>query len=251
MKMPPTPPTLEIAVHSFKSAKAADQNGANRIELCSALQTGGLTPDVGLLDQVIHAVSLPVHVLIRPRLGNFVYDHDELSTIIRTIELCKEKKVHGVVVGCLTKDHLIDKMQLKEIVAHCEGVDLTFHRAIDVCQNVMDALDFLIDLGFDRVLTSGGAVSAEKGLANIRQMIEYTHDRAISIMPGAGISKENIKQIMLETGCKEIHASAKTEYYLPNWDPIGLTSIAGTSVEVKWESDPVKIKEMSTILSQL
>lgn len=248
MKLPATENILEIAVHSYQSALCAEKGGADRIELCNALQTGGLTPDLGLLHLVLASVSLPVHVLIRPRLGNFCYDDYEFKTIIESVKVCRSLNVAGVVVGCLKEDGTVeqDKMQkIKEVAGH---LDLTFHRAIDVCTQVLEALDYLVELEFNRVLTSGGSRSAWEGRDNIKKMVRHTFASGLSIMPGAGVDQHNARRLIEHTGAREIHASAKTIDLLPAQDPIGLTFINGTAIESRWESDPEKIRAIKASL---
>lgn len=237
MKLHSTGNILEVAVHSFQSALAAQQGGADRIELCTALQTGGLTPDLGLLSLILESVSLPVHVLIRPRPGNFVYDSDEFRTILRSISCCIDAGVHGVVIGCLDAGGNIDEPQLTEICDCADGkLDLTFHRAIDVAKDVFTTLDTLEKHHFNRVLTSGAASSAWDGRDLIRKMVSHTLNYGLSIMPGAGVNSQNIARILMETGCHQIHSSAKTEIPQNNIDPIGLTHVFNHPVTTKWES---------------
>ncbi len=237
MKLRSTGNILEVAVHSFQSALAAQQGGADRIELCTALQTGGLTPDPGLLSLVMESLSLPVHVLIRPRPGNFVYDTYEFRTILRSIACCVNAGVHGVVIGCLDAGGNIDLHQLSEICNCADGkMDLTFHRAIDVAKDVFTTLDILEKHNFNRVLTSGAASSAWDGRDLIRRMVSHTLNYGLEIMPGAGVNSQNIARIIMETGCHQIHSSAKAEIPQNNVDPIGLTHVFNQPVTTKWES---------------
>ncbi|MBK8502513.1 MAG: copper homeostasis protein CutC [Saprospiraceae bacterium] len=249
MKLLATENILEIAVHSFQSALAAEEGGADRIELCTALQTGGLSPDPGLLNLVMESISLPVHVLIRPRLGDFVYDSYEFKTMLRMVEICRDSNVVGVVIGCLTRDGLIHSDQIRKIKEVSGDLDLTFHRAIDVCTNVLEALDLLRDVGFDRVLTSGQSVTAWQGRKVISKMVEHIAGSQLVIMPGAGVNATNIAQILSETGCREIHGSAKGEYSLSNFDNIGLTYINNLPVLTKWESQKNEIRQMKKAIS--
>ncbi len=251
MKMPSRDLILEIAIHSFQSAVTIRNAGADRVELCTALQTGGLTPDQGLIDLVTETLDLPVHVLIRPRIGNFVYDQYEFKNILRSIDLCRKMGVKGVVVGCLSSDGKIERDQTKTIAEHAAGFDLTFHRAIDVCTDIEDALDFLMQLGFDRVLSSGASNTAEQGMHQLKKMIAQSHGNKLSIMPGAGVNASNIARIVEETGCKEIHGSGKMNIDLKSNDDLGITSIYGQHIDHKWESNPEEIKRMKAALRQI
>ncbi|MCB0664616.1 MAG: copper homeostasis protein CutC [Saprospiraceae bacterium] len=246
MKLPTTENILEIAVQSYQSALTAERGGADRIELCTALQTGGLTPDMGLMQTVADATSLPVHVLVRPRLGNFIYDKYEFATIMQTVKACRELKVHGVVVGCLKKDGTIDPEKMRAIRDVAGSLDLTFHRAIDVCGDIFRALDTLMQLEFDRVLSSGAARSAWEGRHMLKKMVEHTSDSHLSIMPGAGVNANNAPEILAFTGSLEIHASAKKVQALAVQDPIGLTFVNGRAIDTKWESDLVEIQKIKT-----
>lgn len=249
MKLLATENILEIAVHSFQSALAAQQGGADRIELCTALQTGGLSPDPGLLHLVMESIALPVHVLIRPRLGDFVYDAYEFKTMLRLVEICRDSEVDGVVIGCLKTNGEIDSEQIRKIKNVSGDLDLTFHRAIDVCTNLFRALELLSDVGFDRVLTSGQALTAWKGREVIKKMVRHIAGSQLTIMPGAGVNASNIAQILLETECHEIHGSAKAEYDLSDIDSIGLTHINYQPVLTKWESQEDEIRRMKAAIS--
>jgi len=202
------PCVLEIAANSLASALAAQEGGASRIELCSALELGGLTPSPGQIALVRDKLSLPVYVLIRPRAGDFAYTDEEHATMLADVAHCAAAGCEGVVVGALTANGDVDVARCRELVRAANGIDLTFHRAIDVCRDPATALEAIISLGFARVLSSGGAASAPAGGANLRRLIEQATGR-IEIMPGAGIDAGNIAALMAATGAREFHASAK------------------------------------------
>lgn len=203
-----TPYVLEIAANSLASALAAQEGGASRIELCSALELGGLTPSPGQVALVRDKLSIPVYVLIRPRAGDFAYAEEEHATMLADIAYCAAAGCDGVVVGALTADGDVDVTRCRELVSAANGIDVTFHRAIDVCRDPATALEAIISLGCARVLSSGGAASAMEGSANLRRLIEQAAGR-IEIMPGAGIGVGNIAALMAATGAREFHASAK------------------------------------------
>lgn len=209
-KTPPmsAEPTLEIAANSLASALAAQQGGASRIELCAALELGGLTPSPAQIALVRERLTIPVHVLVRPRAGDFAYADEEHATMLADIAHCAAAGCDGVVVGVLTADGDVDVARCRELVSAAGRLDLTFHRAIDVCRDPAAALEAVIGLGFRRVLSSGGAASAMAGVANLRRLIEQAAGR-IEIMPGAGIDAGNIAALMAATGAREFHASAK------------------------------------------
>lgn len=205
-----TPAKLEIAANSLASALAAQDGGASRIELCSALELGGLTPSPGQVALVREKLSIPVHVLIRPRAGDFAYSEEEHATMLADIAHCAEIGCDGVVVGALTADGDVDVARCQELVSAAGRLDCTFHRAIDVCRDSTAALEAVIGLGFNRILSSGGAASVMEGSANLRRLIEQAAGR-IEIMPGAGVHAGNIAALMAATGAREFHASAKRE----------------------------------------
>jgi len=205
----PSPgPVLEIAANSLASALAAQEGGAARIELCAALELGGLTPSPAQIALVRESLSIPVHVLVRPRAGDFAYSDEEHRTMLADIAHCAAAGCDGVVVGALTADGDVDVARCRELVAVADGLDLTFHRAIDVCRDPAAALEAAIELGFARVLSSGGAASAPAGSARLRRLVEQAGDR-IAVMPGAGIDAGNIAALAAATGAREFHASAK------------------------------------------
>lgn len=201
-------PILEIAANSLASALAAQQGGASRIELCTALELGGLTPSSAQIAQVREKLSIPVHVLVRPRAGDFAYADEEHATMLADIAHCAAAGCDGVVIGALTAEGDVDVARCREFVSAAGQLDLTFHRAIDVCRDPAAALEAVIGLGFRRVLSSGGAASAMEGSANLRRLIEQAAGR-IEVMPGAGIDAGNIAMLMAATGAREFHASAK------------------------------------------
>ncbi|WP_454830831.1 copper homeostasis protein CutC [Pseudoxanthomonas wuyuanensis] len=199
---------VEIAANSLASALAAQEGGASRIELCTALELGGLTPSPAQIALVRERLSIPVHVLVRPRAGDFAYTDEEHATMLADIAHCAAAGCDGVVIGALTADGDVDVARCREMVAAAGRLDLTFHRAIDVCHDPVAALEAVIGLGFRRVLSSGGAASAMEGCTNLRRLIEQAAGR-IEIMPGAGIDAGNIAALMAATGARQFHASAK------------------------------------------
>lgn len=200
---------LEICASNLSSAIVAAQAGAQRIELCSALDVGGLSPSFGLIQAVVQAIDIPVHVLIRSREGDFYYGEDEIALMCADIRTCRSLGVAGVVVGALTQDSALDLEALRRMQVAGEGLDFTCHRAIDFVPDVLEALDQLVALGFVRVLSSGQAPSAFEGRFLLQKMVQHARGR-ITVMPGAGITPENIAEIKSVTGASDFHATAKT-----------------------------------------
>lgn len=207
--------TLEICTGSLASISAAVAAGAHRVEICAALEVGGLTPSLGYLEAVFAQPLLnnngePVrrHVLIRPRGGDFCYDEEEITVILRDIRLCKALGADGVVVGALTPQNDIDLTACTRFAEAADNMSLTFHRAFDRCAQPFEALEQIIRMGYHRLLTSGQAPKAELALPFLRSLVRQADGRIV-IMPGSGVTPANAARILRETGASEIHASAK------------------------------------------
>lgn len=208
------PYTLEICAGSFDSALAALAGGAQRIELCAALSEGGLTPSAGLIERATSQLKpLVVNVLIRPRTGDFLYTEAEKEIIETDLRMAGKLGADGVVVGALTADGFFDSefMKLCAHLAHDAGMSITCHRAFDMCRDPEQALEQLINWGYDRVLTSGQAASAREGTSLLARLVKQARER-IHIMPGAGVNAGNAAEIVRLTGAREIHASARRPF---------------------------------------
>ena len=197
---------LEICASNYQSALNAEIAGAHRIELCTELAVGGLTPSYGLLKQVLDNLKIPVFVLIRPRSGNFTYTDEEFAIMKRDIVLCKELGSAGIVSGVLNKDQTIDSERTKQLVELSKPLPFTFHRAFDWTPNPSEALKILIDLDIERLLTSGQEASADKGIELLKQLKAKANHK-ITILPGGGINAQNAI-LFKDSGFSEIHASA-------------------------------------------
>ena len=230
--------TLEVCCGNLESVEAAVAGGASRIELCSALEVDGLTPPTAWLEEVKRLYpSLTVHVLGRPRAGDFVYEAAEIETMAGQVEAALEAGADGIVIGCLTAAGDVDFPAMERLVAVVDSfnlavellrsdlchaandthffpgparrVSITFHRAFDVCRKPFDALEKIVSLGCDRILTSGQATTAEEGINLLRRLNARAAGR-IGILPGGGVTPANATRILSATGCSEIHASAST-----------------------------------------
>lgn len=199
---------LEVCASSYQSASHAEQAGAHRIELCSELAVGGITPSYGLIKQVTSKLSIPVFVLVRPRSGNFTYTDDEFDIIKHDIEMCKNLGCAGIVSGVLRANNTIDVERTKILVEHSKPLPFTFHRAFDWAPDPKQGLQQLMEMGVDRVLTSGQQSSAEQGIALLSELKEQSNG-AIGILPGGGI-KPNNAVLFKQAGFTEIHVSAST-----------------------------------------
>ncbi len=200
---------LEIAANSVASALAAQQGGADRVELCTALELGGLTPSHAQIALARERLRIPLYVLIRPRAGDFLYGDLEGETMQRDIEACAALGCDGVVLGALDAEGEVDVPRCRTLVATAGKLGVTFHRAFDLCRDPARALEDIVALGCERVLTSGAQASAIEGAALIRELVAQAAGR-LAVMPGAGITAQNIAALAAATGAREFHASAKS-----------------------------------------
>lgn len=197
---------LEICAATIQSAINGETAGAHRIELCSELAVGGVTPSFGMIQEVLKKVSLPVFVLIRPRSGDFTYSNDEFEMMKADILQCKKMGCAGIVSGVLKEDNTMDIKRTQELAALSKPLPFTFHRAFDWVPNPEEAIETLIETGVNRVLTSGQKTTAEQGLELLIQLKDQANGR-IQILPGGGIHENNVK-LFKDAGLEEVHASA-------------------------------------------
>lgn len=201
--------TVEICANSRRSAENAKTGGAHRIELCSRLEAGGITPSPEDVAYCVNTLQLRTHVLVRPRAGDFSYSYSEFDTICRDIGMCRSLGASAIVVGFLTHDGRIDEPRLRRAVELATPMEVTFHRAFDEMRQPMpEALETVIACGCTRLLTSGGCASAEEGMGMIRLLQKQSQGRII-IMAGAGITPDNAVRIAKATGVPELHGSCK------------------------------------------
>lgn len=198
---------LEICVDSIESAVTAEENGAERLELCSDLVIGGTTPNVGLLERVLDCCSKPVRVMIRPRFGDFLYSEEELEQMKRDIFTAKRLGASGVVLGLLNADGTIDVDRTKYFIKMARPMEVTFHRAFDLSRDLSESLQILISLGVDTILTSGGKNRAVDALDTLKILKQQAAGR-IEILCGAGIGPSNV-DLFLSAGLDHLHLSAK------------------------------------------
>lgn len=201
------PVKIEVCVDSVAGALAAEQGGADRLELCSALGEGGLTPSAGLLERVRERVRLTLAVMIRPRAGDFLYSDDEFDVMRRDLVLAKRLGADMIVLGLLTAAGDVDVPRTRELVALARPLPVTFHRAFDMVRDPHAALDNLIALGVERVLTSGLERSALEGLDLIAELVRRAAGRII-VVPGGGVSERNVAKILAASSAVEFHVSA-------------------------------------------
>ncbi len=205
---------VEVCVDSVASAIAAERGGASRLELCASLTEGGITPSAGLIETTRSAVSLPLHVMIRPRSGDFLYDMHELEVMRRDIALAKQLGADGLVFGLLDVDGNVDVARTRELVDLARPLSVTFHRAFDMTNNLLRALEDVCATGADRLLTSGGEQMSLQAAETITQLIDRARNRII-VMPGSGIKPENVRAFLQQTGAKEIHVGLRSAVESP------------------------------------
>lgn len=201
---------VEICVDSVESATVAEAAGAGRIELCSALSEGGVTPSAGLIESVRRNIGIKVHVLIRPRGGDFLYSDGDFSVMRRDIDMAGEYGADGIVTGILNRDGTVDVDRTALLTEYASPMSVTFHRAFDLCRDPKKALIDVISTGAARILTSGQARTAIEGAALIKSLITESAGR-ITIMPGGGIDEYNIALLAASTGAREYHLSGRRQ----------------------------------------
>jgi copper homeostasis protein len=203
---------IEICANSVESAVKAQEGGAYRVELCAGIPEGGTTPSFGemrMARQLLQETKL--HVIIRPRGGDFLYSQLEQEIMLHDIKVAKQLGADGVVFGCLTAEGNVDIPAMKKLMNAVGDMAVTFHRAFDMCRNPQEALEDIINLGCTRILTSGLEPNAVKGIPMLKELVQQADGRII-IMPGCGVNPDNIMQIAEETGATEFHFSGRSSY---------------------------------------
>ena len=205
------PVLVEVCANSVTSALAAQEGGAYRVELCENLFEGGTTPSYGQIQVARKLLNIKLYVLIRPRSGDFLYTANEFDAMEADVKYCAEIGCDGVVIGMLNADGTVDKSGCEKLIkiAKNKGLGVTFHRAFDMSSDLGLALEDIIELGCERVLTSGGKTTAIEGAGNIVNLIKRANGR-IAIMPGSGINENNVADLVNYTAAKEIHCSARS-----------------------------------------
>ena len=202
---------FEICANSVESCVEAQRGGADRVELCAGMPEGGTTPSYGdiiMARRVLTTTKL--HVIIRPRGGDFLYSDLEKEIMLEDVRMARRLGVDGVVFGALTAEGDVDMEFMRQLMAEAEGMSVTFHRAFDVCRDPREALEQIIELGCERILTSGQMPKAEEGVVLLRELVERAGERIV-IMPGCGVNASNIAHIAEVTGAREFHFSGRSK----------------------------------------
>jgi copper homeostasis protein len=200
-------PLLEVCVESVADVLLAEQGGADRVELCADLVEGGITPSLGSIRLAVERAAIPVMVMVRPRGGDFIYDDVELEVMLRDVAAIKEVRAGGVVFGCLTPDGEVDRERTARLAAAARPLGVTFHRAFDMTRDPRQSLETLIELGVDRVLSSGQEPSVPQGLDLLRELVAQAGQRLV-VMPGAGLLPDNVRCVADLTRARELHFAA-------------------------------------------
>jgi copper homeostasis protein len=241
---------LEICVNSIHSALAAQEGGASRVELCDNMAEGGTTPSAGMISRCKKLLSIPVFPIIRPRGGDFLYSKEEFEVMKQDILFCKASGCEGIVMGILKVDGSIDIERCAELIALARPMHVTFHRAFDRCNDLEKGLEEIISLGCERVLTSGGNISAENSVQTLKDLIQQSDGR-ISIMPGSGINENNIDLIAKNTGAYEFHSTARSPK-ISLMDCLVSGDLAAEDAGLSiWETDFERVKKMKKALTLL
>jgi copper homeostasis protein len=246
-------PILEVCAGSLASAIAAEEGGAFRVELCDNLYEGGTTPSMGTIELARLKLSIRVHVIIRPRGGDFLYSDLEYVIIKRDVERCRDTRVDGVVIGFLTSNGRIDMERTREIVQMARPMSVTFHRAFDMARNPYEALEDLKVTGVDRILTSGQQNKAPDGADLIAELVKRAEGEVI-IMPGGGLNEHNIKEFASIVRAREYHATlrhtveSKMNFRRNDVFMGGLSAIPEFSI---LETDPSRVVAMVSALDNL
>ncbi|SHH31660.1 copper homeostasis protein [Chryseolinea serpens] len=241
--------TVEIVVYNIASALKAQEGGADRVELCDNPGEGGTTPSFGTVEVVRANLGIDVYVMIRPRGGDFCYSSYEFHAMKRDIYQAQKLSVDGIVLGILNPDGTIDKKRCKELIDKARPLKVTCHRAFDMTRDPFQALEDCIEVGFDRILTSGGQMQAVQGAALIGELIKRANGR-IAIMPGSGVNENTVEEIVAKTGTTEIHfsAAATTDSLMQYRNPAiaGMGSDEGSEFKLK-TVDPERIKAIRAL----
>jgi copper homeostasis protein len=200
---------IEVCVDSVESAINAEAGGADRLELCAALEVGGITPGPGTIESVISNVTIPVNVMIRPRGGDFLYSDAEFEVMRRDIDFAREAGAAGIVLGILMPDGSVDFDRTAYLIEYAAPMPVTFHRAFDVTDDHLQALEDIISAGATRLLSSGQRNSAFDGASLIGELVKLAGERII-VMPGAGLNEENISDVARITGASELHLTGRS-----------------------------------------
>ncbi len=225
---------LEVCAQSYVSAMIAQEAKADRIELCAALEVGGLTPSPSLMLAVRRDLTIPICVLVRPRAGDFFYTDEEFEIIKNDVMWCRDNGMDGVVVGCLDEKNELDLLKMKELARLAYPMEVVCHKAFDRTPTPSVSLDKLISWGYDRVLTSGGAKNVVEGAAELQRLVKQAEGK-IEILAGGGVRSDNVVALVKSTGVQQVHSSANHFYAEKNCSETDLEDVKKMVESLKFE----------------
>jgi len=242
--------SLEVCANSINSALAAQEGGAIRVELCGNLSAGGTTPSPGQITVARKLLNIQLYVLIRPRASDFLYNDIEFETMLADVKYCIDAGCDGIATGILKADGSVDKERCTQLVklAKKAGLGVTFHRAFDMCANMFQAMEDIIDIGFERILTSGGRSTAMEGSRTINELVKKAAGR-ITIMAGSGITEINVADLILFTGVNEIHSTALTRVK-SDMQYINNRIVMGSNYGDEYAIDSTNVERVRNILKK-
>jgi copper homeostasis protein len=221
---------VEICAGDVESAIAAEAGGADRVELCDNLAVGGTTPSAGTIAETRRWLSIPVHVMIRPRAGDFIYSEPEVAAMRHDIEVAKALGAAGIVLGVLTTESAIDREKTGALVELARPLRVTFHRAFDQTRDLIEALDVLLALGVDRVLTSGGRPTAWEGIDTLAALANRAGDR-LAVMAGGQLTAESVATVIRKSGISEVHLGSAASRHMQS----GCTDNSRDNLNMSWD----------------
>ncbi|MDA7569071.1 copper homeostasis protein CutC [Pseudemcibacter sp.] len=239
--------TFEVCVDNIEGAMNAVNNGADRLELCDALGIGGTTPSAGLMQRAAK-LGKPIYAMIRPRGGDFIFNFEDMDVMLHDIDTCRKYGMAGIVIGITHENGALDTQKLKRLIDHAEGMGVTLHRAFDVTPDTSEALEIAIELGIERILTSGQKETAIEGAFNIKSVIEKAAGR-ISIMPCSKINPPNLENLFKIFKTGEVHSSCRTMVGSPYTE--NAPSMAPGDDFSRHITDPVKVRAIRDYLASL
>ena len=238
--------TLEVCVDSLEDAFISRDAGADRIELCCSLETGGLTPSIGLVRNILFS-DIPVFAMIRPRAGDFIYPESEVTCMLTDIECLRESGVSGFVFGALDSQNNLDERSLEKLISACKGLPTTLNRAFDLSSDPIQSLEVAIQLGFDRILTSGASASVTTGLPLLIRLFEKANNRII-IVPGGGVTPATVEDLLDNLPVREIHASCKSLVPAERNNSAGV-NVGRNDMQERFSTDPGILKKLLNIIN--
>lgn len=243
---------LECCVDFVASAIAAEKGGADRLELCANLIIGGTTPPLSLFHEVKKAVSIPIHVLLRPRFGDFCYDNFEKEMLLFDIRQFEREGADGIVIGALRPDGTLDSEFLSEMLTCSGNMHRTLHRAFDMCRDGSEALHTAASLGFHTILTSGLSNTALEGIETLKELSSQAAELGITIMAGSGIQADTIRTLLNDTSVHAFHMSGKTELdsAMEYRNPHVSMGLPGFSEYLVYQTSREEIKKAKNVFSE-